>query len=511
MAILASATDTCDATAKQFGPPAMLSRYPVSCYEMDKAINHFSSKITTAAEMVSCRFTIDNVVASVYVGGVKQSISGDLDGWGDVKRFSFSPASNAVLAISGYEAEGGSRGCSVSGMTVLCESADKESPWHGFRTNANSWRAYGSASSTLSDELSFGWKYNNDVWRSATGTPPCESTSGYSLTDVNTAGPSKDKIWSANGAKYAWFSAAPTLTAKSTLINLVSNMLTFSKEGCADVLEAFPKYSNLLQCSEFDGKTFLTLDPQFCDPVLADMNAALQTTTTTTASSTTTTTTTITVTTTTTTTIKVADSARSGAAGTSIGVVLGVLCICGGSFLMWRRKQQHQQHQNKPARQRVKRRAAKQELERTETERNTIQMEDNPLRLSRAGTSAPAEYVNVRLPGQQVDGQDLQANVGADSDDDTAAEYSYSEGVAGRVYYSQITESAFAQQGVAAEYAVSSDAGLAADAVYSIGDDGGNGGGGRGGGALETTYSVPNDAGAIYETPDGGVMYASSA
>ena len=28
---------------------------------------------------------------------------------------------------------------------------------------------------------------------------------------------------------------------------------------------------------------------------------------------------------------------------------------------------------------------------------------------------------------------------------------------------------------------------------------------------LETPYSVPNDAGAVYETPDGGVMYASSA
>ena len=49
------------------------------------------------------------------------------------------------------------------------------------------------------------------------------------------------------------------------------------------------------------------------------------------------------------------------------------------------------------------------------------------------------------------------------------------------------------------------------DAVYSVSDDGGNGGGGREGGALETPYSVPNDAGAVYETPDGGVMYASSA
>lgn len=156
---------------------------------------------------------------------------------------------------------------------------------------------------------------------------------------------------------------------------------------------------------------------------------------------------------------------------------------------MWRRKQQHQQHQNKPARQRVNRRAAKQELERTETERNTIQMEDNPLRLSRAGTSAPAEYVNVRLPGQQVDRQDLQANVGADSDNATAAEYSNSEEVASHVYYSQITESTLAQQGVAAEYAVLCDAGLAADAMYSVGDDGGNGGSGR----------------------EGGVMYASSA
>lgn len=128
MVILASATDTCNTTAKQFGPPTMMSRYPVSCYEMDKSINHFSSKTTTAAEMVSCRFTIDNVVASVYIDGVKQTISGDLDNWTAGKTFSFFPASNAVLAISGYEKDGGSRGCSNSGMTVLCETADKESP-----------------------------------------------------------------------------------------------------------------------------------------------------------------------------------------------------------------------------------------------------------------------------------------------------------------------------------------------------------------------------------------------
>ena len=156
----------------------------------------------------------------------------------------------------------------------------------------------------------------------------------------------------------------------------------------------------------------------------------------------------------------VADTDRSGAAGTSVGVVLGLLCIGGGGFAMWRRKQQ--QHQNKPARQRVNRGAAKQEFERNETQRNTIQMEDNPLRLSRAGTSAPAEYVNVRLPGQQLDGHDLQANVGADSDDATAAEFGNSGDVAGHVYYSQITESTLAQQSVAAEYAVPSDAGLAA-------------------------------------------------
>ena len=131
----------------------------------------------------------------------------------------------------------------------------------------------------------------------------------------------------------------------------------------------------------------------------------------------------------------VADTDRSGA-GTSVGVVLGLLCIGGGGFAMWRRKQQ--QHQNKPARQRVNRGAAKQEFERNETQRNTIQMEDNPLRLSRAGTPAPAEYVNVRLPSQQLDRQDLQANVGVDSGD------------------------AIAQQSVAAEYTVPSDAGLAA-------------------------------------------------
>lgn len=261
MAILATATDECNATAKLVGSrplaprqnaggngnsnnvsePTALNPYTVSCYN--------KKTTTTALEMVTCRLTIDDRITSVYVGGIKQSVHRDLDSWAHVKTFSFFPEANAVLAISGYEGDNESSGCSTSGLTVACESENKENPWHGFTTDTNSWSAYGSSSSTLSDELSFGWKDNNDVWQSATGTPPCESTSGYSLAGVNTAFPSNDKIWPANGAKYAWFAAAPPKQKSKpiTPINLVSNMLTFSEERCADMLEAFPSHRNLFK------------------------------------------------------------------------------------------------------------------------------------------------------------------------------------------------------------------------------------------------------------------------
>lgn len=265
------------------------------------------------------------------------------------------------------------------------------------------------------------------------------------------------------------------------------------------------KNVSVLQCSKFDGKTFLALDQQYCNPVLADMNAALQTTTST-ATTTITTTTTMTTTTSSTSTISTADAARSGAAGTAVGIVLGLLCIGGAGFVVWRRKQQ--QYRNTPARHRVNRRAAKQELERTEKHRNTIQMEDNPLRLSRAGNSTQADYVNVRLPGRQKDGQTNGGKVG----DNLSAEGGNGgekDGAGDHVYYSQIAESALGQHD--ATYAAPSDASLSADATYSVGGSSGGGGGASEQDVHETPYSVPNDAGAVYETPGGGVMYASSA
>ena len=57
-------------------------------------------------------------------------------------------------------------------------------------------------------------------------------------------------------------------------VNLVPSMLTFSKTTCADALVAFPSYVNL-QCSNVGNDTFLTIDQQFCSPIVANINAAL--------------------------------------------------------------------------------------------------------------------------------------------------------------------------------------------------------------------------------------------
>jgi hypothetical protein len=101
--------------------------------------------------------------------------------------------------------------------------------------------------------------------------------------------------WSARGAPAAEFTLNIPIPHRVDLVNLVPSMLTFSKTTCADALVAFPSHVNL-QCSNVGNVTFLTIDQQFCSPVVANINAALYSALAA-ATSTTSTTTTITTTT----------------------------------------------------------------------------------------------------------------------------------------------------------------------------------------------------------------------
>ena len=278
----------------------------------------------------------------------------------------------------------------------------------------------------------------------------------------------------------------------------IAALITAAPTGGTDISVATGS-SSALRCSELDGDVFLTLDQQFCAPVLANINAAAaaaaaaaaedgaltapSTTMGTTSATTAATSPAVLVATNNASgALDLGGSNRSRAGGTAAGVVLGLLCVGGIGFAVWHRKQQQQ---NTPVRQRVNRKAAKQELEMQEDQRNTVMMEDNPLRLSRVQRPAPADYVNVNVVLQAQGQHDQQYQ--NFSIDVRSGESGSGSGVGG------------SGSGGAAEYAVPNDAMLPSDAVYS-----GDGGGGA-------MYAVPKDTDAVYETPDGGVMYASSA
>ena len=89
--------------------------------------------------MVTCAYTMDNVVSGVYQNGIlSQAQAGDAD-WSALKTITFE--SNAgFLAIKGFEAEAmGS--ASISGLLVSCESTDAADPWHHWaQTPTTGWQ-----------------------------------------------------------------------------------------------------------------------------------------------------------------------------------------------------------------------------------------------------------------------------------------------------------------------------------------------------------------------------------
>merc|ERR1712080_397269 len=89
----------------------------------------------------------------------------------------------------GYEASW-CDGCSCSGLAVTCTSTDADSPWNGFSSDTDHWKAAGSDSGDF-----------NGVEMSGV----CTSTSGFYLP----SGGDYTKIWPSNGNHYARFQGSP--------------------------------------------------------------------------------------------------------------------------------------------------------------------------------------------------------------------------------------------------------------------------------------------------------------
>ena len=124
--------------------------------------------------------TMDNKVSAVFYDGTQLQISGDLGVWTSVKTFSFHYVKGANLQIVGYDT-GSSDGGKSGGLLLECDN--------GWTSNTNDWVVFGTdnpkGTPKLTDYLA-----------------PCPSSAGFSLTGPKS---NSQKIWAANGKKYAWF------------------------------------------------------------------------------------------------------------------------------------------------------------------------------------------------------------------------------------------------------------------------------------------------------------------
>ena len=148
--------------------------------------------------MVTCTLTVKSRISSIYLGGHEIAATGDYNDWTVAKIITFTDV-DAVFAVAGMSDEEGGNGCSGSGLSMQCTATNASSPWNGYRSQIDTWNAYGSNDATLSYPA--GWL------EGSAGSVPCVSTASFALpgyTHLNV-----DKIWPSNGGKYAWFSTNP--------------------------------------------------------------------------------------------------------------------------------------------------------------------------------------------------------------------------------------------------------------------------------------------------------------
>jgi len=153
-------------------------------------------KPSSLAATVTCAFTIDNGVNFAKYNGKTMQLSGRKPDWPDPKIFTFIDAgSSAFLEIKGSE-YANCDGCACSGLGLTCTASDPASAWHGFKSDTLHWAALGMDDDKF-DECGPGQCAKSTV---------CTSSSGFKL--IGGYGP-YEKIWPANGKKWALFRGSP--------------------------------------------------------------------------------------------------------------------------------------------------------------------------------------------------------------------------------------------------------------------------------------------------------------
>ena len=135
--------------------------------------------------MVTCTFTVDDSVSSVYYNGqdITSTVKGDLTHWDQAKTVSFAKVPGAYLAVTGEEADSAGS-CGISGFAITCSDSK------GVMDSKGKWSAVSSASPLRPDDPRRAGQ--GDKWES-----PCESTSGIFLPGAQPT----VRIW--GGQKYS--------------------------------------------------------------------------------------------------------------------------------------------------------------------------------------------------------------------------------------------------------------------------------------------------------------------
>lgn len=117
---------------------------------------------------ITCKFTMDNNVDSVFYAGkdITSSVKGSTSNWKEVKQFTIGdPVDDAYLVIAGHNHENDNRACKTGGFMIKCDNGI---------SSGSAWEAYGSYKAIYGPQA---------TGKGSRWTTPCQSSSGFYLED----------------------------------------------------------------------------------------------------------------------------------------------------------------------------------------------------------------------------------------------------------------------------------------------------------------------------------------